>query len=211
MESNEQKHKKNSLAPLSKSMSLENFRTWLRDLSSSLDPETLLEEVKEAVLSGIETSGSLGKDQSVLISKGIMMLAHERHYLVAESVFDEGWRPMIMDFAHCIQKEYSCKENSEIALAGLAASAYYRSLKAARKLNALLEKTEIGMTGVNLMTAVSKEIDRAERQYLSAIETLRSRRQPQMNVKIQTKTAFFNENQTINCTPQSYAKPNDPQ
>ncbi len=211
MEINDQNNEKKTLFPIEKTMSLEDFRQWLRDKPSLLDPEHLLAEAKAAVVGGIAASGMLSKDQSEILSKGMMMLAHERHYLVAESVSDEKWRPMITDFARCIQKEYSCTENSEIALAGLAASAYYRSLKAARKLNALLEKTEIGMTGVNLMTAVSKEIDRAERQYLSAIETLRSRRQPQMNVKIQTKTAFFNENQTINCAPQSYAKPNDPQ
>ncbi len=181
----------------------DQVREWVRKYGATVDPDEML-----LMLDRKKVDDPDFKSKFVEI---VEMLAHERHYIVAESIVDERWRPAIMDLANCIQKEYCCTTNSEIALAGLAASAYYRSLKAARKMNALLGKDEIGMVGVNLMGQVSKEIDRAERQYLSAIETLRSRRQPQMNVKIQTKTAFFNENQTINCTPQSYAKPNDPQ
>ncbi len=199
------------VTPVSRKMSPEDFRKWLRTVPSHLDPQHLMKQVQEAVILGISTTGTLNEEQSELLSSGMMMLGHERQYLVAESVVDERWKPMVMDLAQSIQKEYACVSSSEIALAGLAASAYYRSLRAARKMNAYLVQTETNMIGVHLMATHSKEIDRAERQYLSAIDTLRSRRQPQVNVKIQTKAAFFNESQTINCAPQSYAETNDPQ
>lgn len=202
---------KQSESSIVKKMTTDEVRAWLRRVTTTADPKCILQKVQEAIKGGISNLDKASKEEYVLINEAVTMMSHERHYLLAESVVDERWRPMIMDLANCIQEEYNCTTNSEIALAGLAASAYYRSLRAGRKMNALLERTEIGTIGVQLMGQVSKELDRAERQYLSAIEVLRCRRQPQINVKVQTKAAFFGENQTFNADSQTSYETNDPQ
>ncbi len=45
---------------------------------------------------------------------------------------------------------------------------------------------------------LSKELDRAHRQFLSALETLKAIQQPAMKVNIKTNTAFVGENQQFN-------------
>ncbi len=192
--------KKSEEVRLIKGRTVEEIRAWVRKQHSAIEPDQIL-----LALADLEASNPEALDD---VGKAVLMLGHERHYLVAEAVFDERWRPMIMDLAQSIQSEYRCVTASEIALAGLAASAYYRSLRAARKMNALLEKMEISVVGVNLMAQASKEIDRANRQYASIIEILRARKQPQLDVKIHAKTAFFNEHQTINYPPQNHVENN---
>lgn len=194
---------------LAKIATANEIRGCLRGLVSNNDPDATLIAAREEIQK--MKSGEMAVAGEG-IQEAIMMLGHERHYLVAESVTDTRWRPMVTDLAGQIQKEYGCLNSSETALAGLAAAAYYRSLRASRKINALLEKESIGMTGVQLIAQVSKEADRAYRQYLAAIETLRGRKIPQLRVNIQAKSAFFAENQTINAgNSQNYEENNDHQ
>ncbi len=193
-------------------ITIDEVRALLRQSRSSLEPDAILKKAGEAIARTRMALDKPSKEDELIISDALMAVSHERHYLIAESVVDERWRPMVMDLANCIQKEYHCTASSEVALAGLAAAAYYRSLRASRKINALIEKESIGMTGVQLIAQVSKEADRAYRQYLAAIETLRGRKQPQMRVSIQAKSAFFAENQTINAGgSQNYEENNDRQ
>lgn len=190
----------------------EEIRDWIRSLHATVEPDQTLIEVDKALKKNV--GSNLTKETEKKVESAFLMLGHERHYLVAESVTDERWRPMILDLAACIQKEYGCASSSEIALAGLAASAYYRSLTVARRMSGLLARDTGNEIIVQLIAHTSKEVDRAYRQYLAAIETLRSRRQPQLNVKIQTNAAFFNEHQTINAAhaPHApHATNNDPQ
>lgn len=193
---------KRSTASLAKDIGPSDVRTWIRKHDFIDDPEYLLRKAGEVIAKG-GTGQKVDQEDIEVMNNALMLTAHERHHLAVESVTDERLRPMIADLANCIQREYACTTNSEIALASLAAAAYYRALKASRRINAFIDKQEIGMIGVGLIAQVSKEIDRSYRQYLTAIETLRARRQPQMNVKIQAKAAFFGENQTF----QTNAKP----
>lgn len=205
------KRKQVSANALAKKMTSDEVRVWLQDARIVLEPDYVLNQVSDMLAKGITPNETTDKEETSIFNNAAYILGHERHYLVAESVVDERWRSMVIDLAQLIQKEYACTSISEIALAGLAANAYYRSLRAARKMNAIIEKTEIGTVGAQLIAHTSKEIDRANRQYLAAIETLRSRRQPQLNVKVQTKAAFFGENQTFNANPQEPYENNDPQ
>jgi len=187
----------------------EEVREWLNSFHLEFEPHQVLLEIEKALSE--QRKGPMDVQKVwPKVTEAMMMTGYERHYLVAESVADKRWRPMVTDLAQSIQKEYQCVKTSEIALAGLAASAYYRSLHAARKLNGLLDMNTMGDVVLGLIGHVSKEIERADRQYLAAIETLRSRRQPQVDVKIQAKTAFFGQNQTINAHPQKPYENNDP-
>lgn len=197
-----------STAPLlpEKVRTPEEIREWIRTLHSTVEPDQTLIEADKALKKNV--GDKLTKETENKLETAMLVLGHERHYLVAESVGDERWRPMVIDLAQSIQKEYQCTTPSEIALAGLAASAYYRSLRAARKVNGLLGMDAMGPGAITLVSHASKEVERAEREYITAIETLRIRRQPQVDVRIQTKTAFFAQNQNINANT-SPSEPSD--
>jgi len=45
---------------------------------------------------------------------------------------------------------------------------------------------------------MSKEVDRANRHFLSALQTLKEIKQPELKVNIKTNAAFFGEKQEFN-------------
>lgn len=180
-----------------KNFTSDDVRKRLRDCHTTFEPDEVLKNAGVVLAGEKYAVTDLDEKEKKYLDEAMMMLGHEKHYLVAESITDERWRPMVMDLASCIQKEFTCVTSNEIALAGLAASAYYRSLRASRKMGEILEKDSFGMIGVQLIAQVGKEIDRAYRQYVAAIETLSNQRRPQINVKVQTRAAFIG-NQTIN-------------
>lgn len=204
------KPKQQSNETLVRTMPSREVRQWIRQHHFIDDPEYLLSKAGEVIAKGNAGQKTDQKDIEVM-NDALMLTGHERHHLAVESVTDERLRPMIADLANCIQQEYGCVASSEVALASLAAVAYYRALKASRKISALFGKNEIGMVGVGLIAQVSKEADRGYRQYFTAIETLRMRRQPQLNVRIQTKAAFFGENQTFQANTRPPYENNDAQ
>jgi len=100
-----------------------------------------------------------------------------------------------------IEEEYDCKTASEYALAELAAGSYVRSLEASRE----LIDARAGVTNLFCLVEktgyckmLSKEIDRANRQFTSAILTLKQLKAPSMTLNVKAKNAFIAENQQFN-------------
>jgi len=86
----------------------------------------------------------------------------------------------------------------ERGLIDLAVNAYTRNLTYSRR---LLSTVNMGTTNQNIngfIGIMSKEIDRANRHYITAIETLRQMKQPELKVNIKTKNAFISQNQQFN-------------
>lgn len=205
-------NKKEPIKALRKPFTSEELRDWLREKHATLEPEAIFRDL-DKLIEKKEFGEKFDQDRlSKKMDEAMMMvMGHERHYLLAESVTEERWRSMVIDLANCIQKEYSCVTSSEIALSGLAANAYYRSLRMARRLDGFIWGDGLSTAAIPLVSHLSKEIDRADRQYLAVVQTLRERREPKMSVRIQTRAAFFG-NQTINThAPSEPYEINDPQ
>ena len=60
-----------------------------------------------------------------------------------------------------------------------------------------------------LYSAFGKEIERASRQYLATISTLKQLKNPPIEINVKAKTAFVGQNQQFNATQE--IKTNDPQ
>jgi hypothetical protein len=56
---------------------------------------------------------------------------------------------------------------------------------------------EITGNGVQYLGVLSKDLDRAHNQYLTAVQTLKSYRQPALQVNIKTRTAVIGNNQLV--------------
>lgn len=107
------------------------------------------------------------------------------------------YKEMVMRLCSQLIEEYSCKAPSEIGLAEIAASSLAKYLDYSELLSLTSHKPFNSMTGSSF-SALSKEVDRAQRAYVSAILTLKQLKSPSLEVKIKTTNAFIANNQQVN-------------
>ena len=99
-----------------------------------------------------------------------------------------------------IEKEFSCDKIYEKAMVDQIVNAYIKNLNYSWILATCQNFELYGNARNNYLFFLSKEADRAFRQYISGIEMLRSLKQPKMNLKfsIKSNNAFVAEKQQFN-------------
>jgi hypothetical protein len=110
------------------------------------------------------------------------------------------------EFGIQLYKEYNCQTASEKALAQTVVIAFEHVIDFSRRLHIAMENT--GINGVidiktyplllKRMQIIGLELDRANRQFLTALQTLKQIKAPQIEVNVKTKTAFVAQNQQFN-------------
>jgi len=85
----------------------------------------------------------------------------------------------------------------------MAVNAYFRSLRASViHINLIQNKDGVLLTPeqtrTNLLKELGKQIEMANRQFMTAITFLKELRQPPINVKVHAKEAFVGQNQQFN-------------
>lgn len=91
--------------------------------------------------------------------------------------------------------EYGCHTASERATARIAANALARVFENSRILSELTKHDNASQLYINLYSTISKELDRANRQYETAVSTLIRMKSPAFRVNVLAKTAFVGRNQ----------------
>ena len=109
----------------------------------------------------------------------------------------EQYKTFGVDMMRQLQKEYNCTTISEKATAELATISYIRTLGVQSRINSYLGKGELTEIGVKFLAVMSKELDRANRHYLTAIQALRLLKQPPMQIKVSADTAIIGQNQVV--------------
>lgn len=107
------------------------------------------------------------------------------------------YKEMVMRLCSQLIEEYNCKTPSEIGLAEIAASSLAKYLDYSELLSLTSHKPFNSMTSSSF-SALSKEVDRSQRAYISAILTLKQLKNPPIEVKIKTTNAFIANNQQVN-------------
>lgn len=116
-------------------------------------------------------------------------------------IVTDEFREISVAFLDQLIKEYDCKTPSEKVLAQMATNAYTRSFEYSEKLRDCLAIEWHSSEKNGFFSLMSKEIDRASRQYNAAIILLKQMRMPPIELNVKTKTAFIVENQQINVNP----------
>lgn len=122
----------------------------------------------------------------------------ENHYMLAETVNENKYRTLMIEVINQLIAEYDCRTATEKMLAQTAGWAYCRMIEYSYKFNGVTRQEFISHEKNGLYSLLSKEVDRATRQYLTAINTLRHLRQSPLNVTLKTKNAFVAQNQQVN-------------
>lgn len=183
-----------------KPLSLEHAKEIvMRSTLASIDSSASLKELAEKQFPEMFMSDDLTPpaEMSKNMDKVSLSLSLETGHILAESV-STRYRGFALAFKKDLEKEYSCVTVSEKALVEQAVNAHIRKLSYSKLMEGHKEPEWLSHEKVAFLNFYSREVDRAHRQFLSAIETLRFLKQPAMKVNIKTNTAFVGENQQFN-------------
>jgi hypothetical protein len=164
------------------------------------NPAVVLKQLGE-LLSRMDSGEGVPEDGKGIadetIGKGVAVLNLDTHYLLSIAT-KEQYRSYSIELATQLIAEYDCKTASEKALAQLTAQAHVRALQYAQSLNNAVAQNN-ATPNLNVFFAImSKEIDRANRQFIAGLTTLKQIKNPAIAVTLKTQAAFIAQNQQFN-------------
>lgn len=162
------------------------------DLSANL--KLLSEDILPRYISG-EIKDMLEHQDCILDTMRSMETS--THVALLEA-FEKRYWGLAREFTKQLIEEFECKTVGEKALAEVVANAYLRILDNSRRLNNELECTNITHERNVYIANMSKQVDRANRQFLSSLMTLKQLKAPVIELNIKANTAFVSNNQQIN-------------
>jgi len=172
-----------------------------------------IEEIRKSVSNSI-----IGFDSNYILKladeetkglKGPKEFAPETNYYKAMTLFEfdkgvllassmpEKFRVFALEFSRNIQTEYNCTTQSEKSMAEVIALNYVRVLSVQDRVNSYLSMGSITDMGIRYLAVLSKELDRAERHYLTSLQALNMLKSPALEVNIRTQTAVVGQNQIV--------------
>jgi len=193
---------KNATKSIAEPIKPEKVRSTLSELGLiSLAPESvyikagkIMEKLKETWNISEEESAELWKYYSSINST-------KTHVLLAETVRDERDRTMIMEFAEDLIKEFECTKIYERALCEIVASHYMGVMKASRNMNNFQNLETLSEVKNSYYAILGKELERQQRMYLHAFQSLQAMKSPPINISLKANNAFIAQNQQFNNNP----------
>lgn len=188
-----------------KKMTVEEAKDFIKEIAYiDGEPKRIMKELSEDLLPQIKAGKANKKVRektTETVSKALIVYGLETHYPLAETV-NKKYRPLVIEFSNQLIQEYKCQTSSEKALAEIVANAYMRVLEFSELMNSVRRNLE-DITNIKngLYSILSKELDRANRQFITAITTLKQIKTPSLEINVKTKAAFIAQNQQLNTNP----------
>jgi len=132
-----------------------------------------------------------------LARQASMIIGLDNHYPLVCAVKDE-YKPLAVEFANQLFKEYEVKSSGEKALVQVIINSYIQLLHNSRRYNNNSDVEFLSPERTKHLAMLGKQIDRANRQFLSALSMLHQMKSPPLNVNIKAHTAFIAQNQQLN-------------
>ncbi len=120
------------------------------------------------------------------------------HRLLMETMRETTDRTAIAEYADDLIKEYWCTGVSERALCEVVALSYFSLMKTSREMNKHYDWTYYSNERSNMLSVLSKDLEKQNRMYLTSLQTLRTLKSPFWGMKINAKNAFIGDNQQFN-------------
>jgi len=162
-------------------------------------PEGIVREVEEG-LKRIEKDKKDIKKLSEAAEKVLIMEGLDTHYPLTETI-GKRYRPLAIEFNRQLLKEYNCQTSSEKALAQVIVNAYIRILEYSQLLYTCQETNWLSSEKNGFYSMLSKELDRANRQFITTLTTLKQVKTPSLEVNVKTRATFVAQNQQLNINP----------
>jgi len=111
-----------------------------------------------------------------------------------------------------IVRQYNCRGSLELMLADRIVASYWRAMRYDRMFNYSVEKENGGFSfdqlKVNVLKEFNKGLELADRQLNTNIILLKELKQPKLNIKVRTDSAYIAQNQQLNINPPNKDNPN---
>jgi len=183
--------------PVRKFSNEEAKKIAIHSVMSSITSDNAITEFAEKQLPSIR-EGETAKDKvSENINNISLAYSQESGHALIESV-EPRYRGFALKLRDDLKKEFDCKTASEIALVDQIVNSHIRKISNAKLLESYNEPEWLSHEKVSLLNFFSRETDRAHRQFLSALETLKMMKQPSLKVNVKTNNAFISEKQQFN-------------
>jgi len=178
-------------------MTPEEIRDALKRLVGGVfDPKTLFRELSSLLPQYLKPDTDQKTKDKIKekIIQAVSIIGLETHYPLAETTCPT-YQPLIIEFSNLLIQEYGCTTAGERALAEITAGAYVRVLECSRALHERLNPTYLSHEGNGYFASLSKELDRAERHFTTALTMLKRLKCPELDIQVKTQTAFIAQNQ----------------
>lgn len=180
----------------------DNFSKYIQ---AEVDPDKIKEDASEAIYDyQVYPKNNKRKKelQEIAIekTKQVYPLFNLDNHCLLSLVTGDQYKSFAIDFANKIVLEYQCKTPSEKALAEIISGAYVNYLEYSYLLRNALKDRFLSQERNNYYNVLSKHIEKAHRQYITGLTTLKQLKNPPIEVNVKTKNAFISNNQQINAT-----------
>lgn len=199
---NEKEQANNKL--LKQETSLTDIREFLKEHSMvDFAPEKILLDVRAAKEKTKNAKNKkereiAEKEENAQFQKTIPLLNFEKHYLPVHITNNQHHQTFIIDFSNQLIEEYKCQTPSEKSLVHMVAISYVRVLDYSQKLYAASHQGHCSHDLNGFCGMLSKELDRANRQYTSALMLLKQAKSPNIKVNIKSENTLIAQNQQLN-------------
>lgn len=106
-------------------------------------------------------------------------------------------KPFALQLSLDLQAQYKCDTDGKKSLAELTALNYCRVLEVQKNLFGFLKINKYSELTIKIIAVLSKELDRAQRHYITSLQSLEMGLQPPLNISIRTNTANIAGQQAI--------------
>ncbi len=191
---------------LTNAIPIDEAKKVIQDARPEADPTTVLKKfAKEIAKHNAEDKKNVSPELSKAFAMALSSVSLDSHARLADTTTDK-LAPLAIAVAEQLIDEYHCVTAAEKTLAEMVANAYIRVLRYSEALNDIYSRGTTTPQINKYMSITSTELDRANRQYLTALSTLKSFKQPSVSVTFKANTAFVAQHQEINATPDQKPK-----
>lgn len=177
---------------------LRSFGSKLKEVEEIKEPES-----KE----GKKQLAKINKElqESGLFKQAIMLGEFDRQAIITEQV-KPRYRPLVTQLARQLISDYGCETDGEKALAGMAAGAFGRWLELSSEFQSIGDFSFLSHERAHWYSMLSKEVDRAFKQYQQGLNALQVLKNPLAGANIRANNAYIGQNQQFNTVPQQDTK-----
>lgn len=186
---------KSSNTAVIKVKSLDEIKDLISDCKSQYDPKMVLKGADKE-LSKVKAGTSQPTEIESNLFKSLTLLEFDNGILLTATV-PEQYKTFGIDLMRNLQIEYNCQTPSEKATAELTALNYIRTLEIQRRITGYLAMGALTDNGVRYLAIMSKELDRANRHYLTSVQVLKNLKQLPFQLTLKANTAVIGQNQVV--------------
>lgn len=159
----------------------------------------IIEVLGEVDKAKADKKSAIMSKHSELLTEFARLHEFDKHFLLAESLPPE-FGAMAIEMTKSMIREYACNSTAEKSLVEIIVNAFCRTLFFSKKLTMILNRnpTILEQSYINYYNFLSKELDKANRQYLTGILSLQQLKSPTMKVSVKADTAILAQNQQFN-------------